>query len=722
MASSSGSMDLSYATVSAGAKLEQTAQWLDSLFRPTTAGGPAAALATGFFYLNLTAMGIVVVFLLIDTFRIIANAGHDGQVDKKSIWQPVRWVFAVAATLPIFGGLSGLQAFIIWIAGLGSSLGTQVWRAVAAAILSGGATIVSSPPPVSDYQMIDAMVRSAACAQIYNDKSVHGGTGVALTPFTNPRFADSRPAPPSLPVTDALGNPLPSMNPQPPTLNQVFGYSVGVNGLPSGVCGGLSYINPSAPLLTSNRPMVAAALSDPSKNPYLAALKAKAGALASISIDAQSLGKSLAAGLVGGAQPTPDGGAGQLAALYQRYSEAARQPLAAALSIVNTTSEAQRMSAAVPSSSWTAAGSWYLDLAAVSALVAKASTISFDIDPPTVGAWGNSSSQSKVDGQQKLDAIDAALANLAKQAGAVTQASQTNGYGAFSAITRALTPTLNIYDGTEKSQLQGVLDANPLASLNSYGWGLLTLGGSALGLAGVAGLVPGVGGAVAGKILAGLTPAAWLCLGAGLILALWVPLRPFVEFLFAIFGWIIEIVVAVIGSCVLLFGLIRGDDAELLGRSADKLIAVLISVALRPALIVLFLTISVGVFTIFVGFVSWSIGPTLASLIEGGGVIGTVVASIAAPVILTVIFITGGEKIFGLIASGPDAIMRFMPGGEFGGGSGLTEGISNRVFALIQSAGRGGPRGPGGGSGRGPRGGSGGRISAERGDSSRAGE
>jgi hypothetical protein len=59
-------------------------------------------------------------------------------------------------------------------------------------------------------------------------------------------------------------------------------------------------------------------------------------------------------------------------------------------------------------------------------------------------------------------------------------------------------------------------------------------------------------------------------------------------------------------------------------------------------------------------------------------------------------------------------VMRFMPGGEYGGGGGLTEGVSNRVFAMFQN-GRGVPRGVGGG-GRGPRGGgAGGQISAERG-------
>jgi conjugal transfer/type IV secretion protein DotA/TraY len=713
MASSTGTMDLTlnYATVSAGAKLEQAGIWLDSLFRPSTAGGPAAALSVGLGYLNLVAMVIIVALLFIDTFRIITKAGHDGEVDQKSTtWQPLRWVFAVACCIPISGGLSGLQMFILWVAGMGSSLATQTWRAVAGGVLAGGATIVSAPPASTDFAMIDAMVRSAACAEIYNSKSTQGGTGIALTPFTNARFADTRPAPPLLPATDPLGNAIPAMNTSTVSMNVVIGYAVGVAGLPSGVCGGLSYINVSQPLGTANRPMAASALTDPAKNPYLGALQAKASALSAISGDAQALGRTLAAGLVGGAQPTPDGGAAQLAAIHRRYAEAVRQPLASALAVVNTTAEAKRMSAVVPSSSWTAAGSWFLDLTTISALVAKAATVAFDVDPPFVGAWGYSSQQSKIDGQQKLDAIDAALANLARQAGAVSQVSQSSDYAGFNAITRALTPTLNVYDGTEASQSKGVIDPNPLASLNSYGWGLVKLGGSALGFSAIASAIPGVG-----KILAGISPAAWLCLFAGLLLAIWVPLRPFVEFVFGIFAWVIEIVVAVIGSCVLIFGLLRGDDSELLGRSADKLLAVLLSIALRPALMVLFLTLSVGVFTIFVGFVSWSIGPTLASLVEGGGVIGTIVATIVTPVILVVIFVIGAEKIFGLISTGPDMVMRFMPGGEHVGGAGLTEGVSNRVFALFQGGGRGLP-GRVGGIGRGPRvPGSAGRITAERG-------
>lgn len=703
--------DLSYATVQAGARLEQAGVWLDSLFRPSVSGGPAAALSTGLGYLNLVALVIIVSFLLIDTFKITSKAAHAGEIDQKTTWQPLRWVIAVSATIPLSGGLSGLQMFILWVGGMGSSLGTQTWRAVSAAILAGGAVIVGSPPATSDYQMIDAMVRSSACAEIYNSKSLQGGTGTALRFFQNPKFADSRPSPPPpAPASDALGNPIPAMTFEQPSINQVFGYSIGVAALPTGVCGGLSYTNPSTPSLTSNRPMAAAALSDPSKNPYLAALQAKHSALSAISPDAQTLGRTLATALVGGAQPPADGGAAALASLYRKYSDAVRQPLAAALRVVDTSAEAQRMSATIPTSSWTAAGSWFLDLTTVSALTAKAAGVSFDIDPPVVGAWGYSSAQSKIDGQQKLDAIDAALANLARQVGAVSQASQSSDYAGFNAITRALTPTLNVYDGTEASQSKGVIDPNPLASLNSYGWGLVKLGGSALGFSAIASAIPGVG-----KILAGISPAAWLCLFAGLLLAIWVPLRPFVEFVFGIFAWVIEIVVAVIGSCVLIFGLLRGDDSELLGRSADKLLAVLLSIALRPALMVLFLTLSVGVFTIFVGFVSWSIGPTLASLVEGGGVIGTIVATIVTPVILVVIFVIGAEKIFGLISTGPDMVMRFMPGGEHVGGAGLTEGVSNRVFALFQGGGRGLP-GQVGGIGRGPRvPGSAGRITAERG-------
>lgn len=715
MAGSTTTDDLSYATAAAGAKLEQTSAWLDQLLRPAT--GTGSALANGLGYLNLAALVVVVGLLLIQLLRDVNESADSGEVPKSAGLRPLRWVVAIAATVPISGGLSGLQLLILWVAALGSSIGTFVWKGVAGAVLAGGATIVSSPPPTTDFEMINSLVRASACAEIYNTKSIQGGTGVALKSYQNQRFADTRPAPPPpLPVTDAMGNPVPSMAVDPPTINQVFGFAPALDGIPSGVCGGLSYVAPVTPLGTANRPMSASALIDPSKNPYLAALQSKAQALATVAPDAEKLGQTLAQGLVGGAQSPPDGGAAALRAIYEKYSAAVRQPFAAALAVANTSDEARRMSAAVPSSNWTAAGSWYLDLATISALVAKAATVEFDIDPPVIGAWGYASSQSKIEGQQKLEAIDAALTNFAKQAGAATQASKTSDYAAFNSITRALTPALNIYDGTEKSQLQGALDANPLASLNNYGWGLVTVGGSALGLSAAASAVPGVG-----KILSSVTPLAWICLFAGLLLAIWVPLRPFIEFLFGIFGWLTEIVIAVIGSCVLLIGLIRGDDVEILGRAADKVLAVLISILLRPALMVMFLTVSVGIFTIFVGFVSWSIGPVVASLVEGGGVIGTIVATIATPVLLSVVFVVGGEKIFGLITSGPDRALSWLQGADPGMTS-LTDGVSSKVFALIQTAGRGGPRGPGG-SGRGPRAGEGGgRISAERGGAFRAGE
>jgi conjugal transfer/type IV secretion protein DotA/TraY len=694
---------LSFADLQAGSKLEQTSQWISSIFQP------GSALGQAFGWLNLTALVIVTGLLLLQLKADITQAAATGEEGRVST-RPLRWIIAIAGLIPLQNGLGGLQLFILWCAESGGWLASRIWQATASAVLGGA--VVIAPPASQDFEMINQVVRSSACAEIYNIKSAHGGTGVALVPFTNKKFSDTRPPPPAIPLGDASGAIMPDMQvTPPPEINQAFGFAARASGLPSGVCGGLSFSVIPFTQGSGGQRMAAAAIYDASKNPYLAMLMAKTEAISTIMSDAQVLGKALAGGLIGGATPPEDGGVKALADIYIKYADALKGPAAAAMKIVNLSDEAKRVQGVAAGSSWVAAGSWYLDLMSISALTAKAATVQFDIDKPFIGAWGHASSASKRDGEEKLRAIDAAIDEAARRAGAASAAATTSDFNQLAQAIRMLTPGVNQYDGTEKSQQNGVIDPNPLASLTSYGWTLIGVGATAIGLGSVAKFLGPV--SPVASMLSTIEPLGWIVLLAGLVLAIWLALRPFVEFLFGILAWLISIAVALVGSGLLMIGLLRGEDAETLGKSADKLLAVLTDVVLRPSLMVIFLVISMALFKLMVGVATWGIAPPLNAILAGGGTLGTVVGAVAAPVILALLFVVLAEKCFSLIHIGPDRALSYLTGSD--SAAGITEGASNRIFTLISSTARGAPRGIGNAGSRSGAGGGagGGRKSAQ---------
>ena len=682
----------SFETLKTASATELTRVWIDQLFGSgLLSGGPPSLIGSAMGYFNSIGLAVVSVFLLIRVFQDILHAGKEGEA-RGAATHPLRFVAAFIALVPVGnGGLGVLSMFSIWIAGLGGAMASHVWQMMVVAITSTGAVIVSAPPPAQDWPMIDQLVRSAACAEIYNSKAKDQGLQAkALTFYSNPSVIDSRP-----PVVlasgsgDIMGNYTGSAQPLA-TDNIVIGYRVGVAGIPVGVCGGLRYTTVRA---TDGAETIISALASRPDNPYLGALQAKANAMATVAPDAQALGAAMAKALSGEAAVPPDGWAGEMDAIYRKYADAVRAPLAAALTKISLTAEAQRVATAAKGSSWAVAAAWYIDLSWVSGQTAKAASAQLEIDPITYDAWGLSSPQAAKDGADKLKAVNLTISNLSRSAaGSIGPAESysTNG------LTRLLMPTVNVTDGTSLGKGFGAINPAPLTAINRYGWTLAEIGGSVLFAKGVAAALPGALAKKISDILSAGTFVAGLMMIAGLFMCFALPLWAFIEFFLATVGWLIEVAILVIGSFAFAVRWALDDSPELLGRDIDAFRSAALSVFFRPTLMVFCLFLSMGIFTITVGLLTVLIVPQIASLSEGSGIIAGLVNTIAAPIGFALILGMLGHKCFSMIHSGPDRILAVFGVGSSSASS--IDAVGARFNTLVNSF-RSGGRMSGGGNG-----------------------
>lgn len=88
----------------------------------TEFGTPDTLLGHVFLISNLVIMGLGMIWFTYNVLAGILTSAHEGRVlgqRMSSAWFPVRTTVGVAGMLPIFGGFSGAQAFMMWFGLLG---------------------------------------------------------------------------------------------------------------------------------------------------------------------------------------------------------------------------------------------------------------------------------------------------------------------------------------------------------------------------------------------------------------------------------------------------------------------------------------------------------------------------------------------------------------------------------------------------------------------------
>lgn len=149
---------------------------------------------------------------------------------------------------------------------------------------------------------------------------------------------------------------------------------------------------------------------------------------------------------------------------------------------------------------------------------------------------------------------------------------------------------------------------------------------------------------------------------AGITLALYVPLIPFLVFTFSALGWIVLVIEAMLGApCIALTLIIPSEDE--IGKATHAII-ILLGLFLRPALMILGFILGMQLLIVAVGMLNFGFSSTLTmSLSSGVGPFG----------LISIIMIYAGIAVglvhesFSLIYLLPDKVLRWM--GAHGEGS-----------------------------------------------------
>ena len=164
-------------------------------------------------------------------------------------------------------------------------------------------------------------------------------------------------------------------------------------------------------------------------------------------------------------------------------------------------------------------------------------------------------------------------------------------------------------------------DVNPMAvlvragySIFEKGWWYIGSGMVASAAGGIAGFLPGVLGGIVSTALSTIGSLAILIgalgLTAGFILYFLLPVLPFIYFFFAVVTWLMEIFEAIIAMPLWALSFLRIDGDGMPGQAAMNGFYLLLSILLRPAMIVMGLVAGVLVFHAAVFLLQYLFGPT----------------------------------------------------------------------------------------------------------------
>jgi conjugal transfer/type IV secretion protein DotA/TraY len=189
--------------------------------------------------------------------------------------------------------------------------------------------------------------------------------------------------------------------------------------------------------------------------------------------------------------------------------------------------------------------------------------------------------------------------------------------------------------------------------LTSAGLAGEIIGGAASGLPGIGGVIGGFADGLGGiLIILGL-----LGIGVGFILFFLVPILPFIFFFFAILTWILEIIEAVIAMPLWALAFLKIDGEGMPGQAATSGLFILLSILIRPALIVISLILGYVVFIFGTYLLSMLFDPLL-NVVRGDNTKG------AQILIFTIIFATLVYNIamsaFKMVDTIPQSVMRWI--------------------------------------------------------------
>ena len=195
---------------------------------------------------------------------------------------------------------------------------------------------------------------------------------------------------------------------------------------------------------------------------------------------------------------------------------------------------------------------------------------------------------------------------------------------------------LNTIDGEMDSALnpEGTDSTDPIISLQNKGSGLIggamaiwIVGAVASVAAGAAGTFGAFnpGGYMAMNAVTWMIPYAFaistVLFTTGIMLAVYLPLIPFIIFSFAALGWFIAVLEAVVAGPLVALGVTHPEGHDWLGKG-EQAIMLLLSIFIRPVLMIIGLLAAMVLSRIFIDFLSTGFYGVLGDIGSRNGLVG----------------------------------------------------------------------------------------------------
>ena len=589
-------------------------------------------------------------------------------------WEIVRIVAAVALMAPLPGGMNGAQHAVIGLAHLGGDFANAVWEPFSEEALGEGEPIAPRPREAVWRAAVARTLILEACRYAANGSAARAGDA----PYIELRESDEAYKSPGTTRVRRIGA-------------RILHYDGAGRGMPGDLCGAIRF----AGLAAEGARGIAA--------------EGHRNALAGLLPEIRAVAADLAGHYVTGSpvygRPLPD-----LDALLEGRGLAERYAGVLDTALARAASEERAELARVvaedaKAASWMSAASFFNTIAHRTGLFqAAAHNIpGVSLPPPSLGQWA--------------PAADAAVKGL------TTALVQSRGYQPMLFSAAASGAAALPAPGGGGAMAAGLMEfidldsvivadsGNPIADLASLGHGLMNAALAAMtalmGAAAGSGLLESV--PFVGKGL-DMFESVWqvadgfvstvlgLLLMAGAVLAYLLPALPFIRFLFAILGWIVTVVVAVLAVTVFAAAHVTRGDGNRLATQATRLGWLFLpGLILRPPLMLFGLIVGYFVFLAGIGLFNEVWLPQMRDAGASGG-LGPIgfLAMLTLYVMIAYGLMNASFKLIDLL---PSAVLDWIGGrggaGEDGGErvGGAAAGAISRVGGLRIGA---GPRRGGG--------------------------
>lgn len=522
--------------------------------------GGNSPMAAAFSMLNAAALVIGIWWFTYTIGAGIVQTAHDGEFLGKrysSVWLPIRFSIGIGALVPIFGGFSLAQAFMMWGATTGIGIANLTTTAVVTKILD-GKSMVAQPHAQPPIDAVESVFRSAACVA-----SVNHSIREAAKP-NQPNAEEMMHLTQTGPTSYAFGAPAKN------------------GGSPGVECGAVS-ITQVVPNM-SNRAPENDAVSEPLRlahqSAFLAMVDETNEAAQSYVLD--NLAYEIEG--VGARRSIPTNRLNEIAAAYEHKINRA-----VASNFRKITGADSKLFAKIEKEGWSTLGVWYQTFASVNERLASAAAISIEARPPAQEKMVFSNDRYWTALRSRLN--DPAEREISRAE--VNDAFNTSSMGQW-----IIEKVIKGINWTASSNGSGDI-ANPIIVGKNVGDSVLITGEAVLG-GYTAGIIGGetwgklpIIGAVPDSVKEVLKGLSWIFMLASItlfffggMLSTYLPMLPFILWFGALLSWIAIVAEAVIAGP--LWAMMHLDgEGDGMGQRTGHGYLFLLNVIFRPVLMVL---------------------------------------------------------------------------------------------------------------------------------------